>query len=192
FAEELLTLPRLLTLRGQLVFLVETRSFGEHPGLLELWKTDGTVAGTGKLLDLAPLVDSITSLHLVGDELYFVAYSSGLQIWRTDGTAAGTRQILGDTLGIGEPFRFARAGSSVVFFAQAPNGSPTGRLWRTDGTAEGTSYVVDIPHHAYASNVFSEPISFQGVVYFFTDAGYGRHALWRSDGTGLGTKMVRD
>ncbi len=59
----------------------------------ELWATDGTVAGTRRVVDLEPGAggSSPARLTVFGGHLYFAAgtHEAG-QGWRTDGTAAGT------------------------------------------------------------------------------------------------------
>src|SRR5262249_38794869 len=59
----------------------------------ELWKSDGTDAGTVLVRDIYPgaLPSIPTSLTVFNGTLYFVALSdSGFELWQSDGTAAGT------------------------------------------------------------------------------------------------------
>src|SRR5262249_56515306 len=66
----------------------------------ELWKSDGTAAGTVLVKDIRPgnspygfpLSSSPRNLTAVGDELFFSANDgiSGLELWKSDGTATGT------------------------------------------------------------------------------------------------------
>lgn len=66
----------------------------------ELWRSDGTIAGTYLVRDLCPGFDSSypRSFFVVGNQLCFVAGASFNQsvLWRTDGTEAGTLPL--DTL----------------------------------------------------------------------------------------------
>ena len=61
---------------------------------VELWKTDGTEAGTVLVKDInAGSGDSSPSLFTVlNGETYFQASdgADGMELWKTDGTAAGT------------------------------------------------------------------------------------------------------
>ena len=60
----------------------------------ELWKSDGTVAGTVMVKDIVPGGTSGSyprNLTNVNGVLYFVADYGGL--WKSDGTAAGTVQV---------------------------------------------------------------------------------------------------
>ena len=64
----------------------------------ELWRTDGTEAGTYMVKDILPGPNSsgasVAPLHAVrlGSYVYFMADDgvSGREVWRTDGTSAGT------------------------------------------------------------------------------------------------------
>jgi ELWxxDGT repeat protein len=60
----------------------------------ELWKTDGTSAGTVLVRDIAPGLESSnpSSLVAAGGAVYFAADDGvhGSELWRSDGTAAGT------------------------------------------------------------------------------------------------------
>ena len=66
---------------------------------VELWTSDGTVAGTVLLTDIVPGPDnSLGELSLfrsVGDSVFFSGYSAatGWELWVSDGTAAGTNLV---------------------------------------------------------------------------------------------------
>ena len=70
-------------------FLATTAATGK-----ELWRTNGTVAGTYMVKDIAPGPDGSTpyGLTVVNNILYFAARDvpSNSELWRSDGTAAGT------------------------------------------------------------------------------------------------------
>ena len=71
----------------------------------ELWRTDGTPAGTSRVLDINTSVNPTTGAALSSDPRLFVAGEPGVayftattpdfgrELWRTDGTAAGTQRI---------------------------------------------------------------------------------------------------
>jgi ELWxxDGT repeat protein len=63
----------------------------------ELWRTDGTVAGTYLLKDILPGVNGSnpTDFRTVNGTTYFYANdgTNGLEPWKTDGTAAGTQLV---------------------------------------------------------------------------------------------------
>jgi ELWxxDGT repeat protein len=68
----------------------------DPPTGLELWKTDGTAAGTVLVKDIAPGGGADpTRLTALGNILLFEANdgTSGMELWKSDGTAAGTGRI---------------------------------------------------------------------------------------------------
>src|SRR5688500_15597484 len=78
-----------------------TRSRVGHDGThsLELWKSDGTAAGTVLVKDINPSTafgggSSPFELTAVGGTLYFTAFDGvggiNIALWKRDGTAAGT------------------------------------------------------------------------------------------------------
>jgi len=64
---------------------------------VELWKTDGTAAGTVLVRDLltGAAASNPTSLAASGGLVYFAANDGqhGTELWQSDGTAAGTRLV---------------------------------------------------------------------------------------------------
>lgn len=80
---------------GRIYFLaLLDRSFEEE--LLELWSTDGTTAGTSRVLVLGPGKDSVGARMVsAGGRLYFPANDGehGVELWESDGTEAGTRMV---------------------------------------------------------------------------------------------------
>jgi ELWxxDGT repeat protein len=64
---------------------------------LELWASDGTLAGTVQVRDIAPgpRRSSPANLVVMGPRLYFTAGETehGFELWQSDGTAAGTGMV---------------------------------------------------------------------------------------------------
>ena len=87
------------TIRWDRARVVNGRCFYvmEMGGAQELWVSDGTQAGTVRVVDLAPgpRGSSPSRLTPVGDRLLFAADDgrSGQELWLTDGTAEGTWQV---------------------------------------------------------------------------------------------------
>src|SRR5262245_2552982 len=104
----------------------------------ELWRTDGTAAGTSLLVDLSPGPAGTTFVGGAGDPefaWFVVARAGAMELWRTDGTAAGTLRLLdGSTVGgqvLGVPDVRRPVNGARLFRVQ-------NSLWRTDGTVVGT------------------------------------------------------
>ena len=86
------------TVRG-LVRLGRTLFFAASDGAsgAELWKSDGTAAGTVLVKDIHPgSMGSVPyQLTVFGDAVYFTATdgTTGRELWKSDGTAAGTQRV---------------------------------------------------------------------------------------------------
>ncbi|MBW2457361.1 MAG: hypothetical protein JRI68_22830 [Deltaproteobacteria bacterium] len=110
----------------------------------ELWKSDGTAAGTAMVRDIDTLGDSDpVGMTRFGDHVYFGAThpSSGRELWRTDGTEAGTELVQDINLGSGDGLYVTGVPNNLVVFDGAlyfraqdtpPDDQP--QVWRTDGT----------------------------------------------------------
>src|SRR5262245_8795272 len=85
--------PRLLVQVGATIYFVaSTPQMGR-----ELWKSDGTAAGTALVTAIRPggECSSPDSLVGVGGTLFFTASdgSTGSELWKSDGSAAGTVRV---------------------------------------------------------------------------------------------------
>ncbi|MGX9728586.1 MAG: ELWxxDGT repeat protein [Candidatus Electronema sp. VV] len=169
----------------------------------ELWRSDGTAAGTVMVKDIYPDTDSMGyansshpySLTNVNGVLYFVANDGthGEELWRSDGTAVGTvmvKDIYLGTHGMGEngsyPSHLTNVNGTLYF--SASDGTNGEELWRSDGTAAGTVMVKDIylginSWGVANSSSLSLLTNVNGLLYFRADDGTHGPEVWRSDGT---------
>ncbi|WP_224241353.1 ELWxxDGT repeat protein [Hyalangium gracile] len=156
---------------------------------VELWKSDGTDAGTVLVKDIRPgaLGSDLRDFASVNGTLFFSANSSGFgpELWKSDGTAAGTVFI--------KSFSYVSSFTVVngTTFFVGGDGTRGIELWKTDGTTAGTVLVRDIRSGSLASYP-SELTAMNGVLYFRANDGTNGEELWRSDGTTAGTYLVRD
>jgi ELWxxDGT repeat protein len=91
----------------------------------ELWKSDGTAAGTVMVKDICPVPDGDPSpqdLTPLGGSVYFTADDGihGRQLWKSDGTAAGTGMVEG-TIPYQATGGMVLLGNTLVFVAQNMN-----------------------------------------------------------------------
>lgn len=166
---------------------------------IELWQSDGTLAGTVQLANIGQESAARTqsaspsSLIDVSGTLYFVADDGvhGSELWRSDGTAAGTALVRDITAGSdGTPLgAFSAVGDALYFFAD--DGTSGAELWKSDGTDTGTMQVQDINPGATGSAP-SAVVDLNGTLLFTADDGTHGRELWKSDGTGAGTSLVAD
>jgi len=156
---------------------------------IEVWKTDGTAAGTTLLKDIAEGAASSNPTHfaVVGSRAYFTAATlqpTQTSIWVTDGTSAGTHTLTSTALGINypSPTIIGALGSKVLFVT-------SNTLWASDGTDSGTAKLAD---NVFGYNIYStQYIALaNGKAYFAVSAGNNGYQPWLTDGTPAGTHPV--
>lgn len=149
----------------------------------ELWKSDGTAAGTVMVADINPgLGDGgPTYFAVIGASLYFSADdgSHGLELWKSDGSASGTVMIkdINPGAGNGNPYNLTAIGASLYFAAN--DGSHGFELWKSDGSAVGTAIVADINPGSGDSNP-EGLIVFNSHLFFQATDGTNGYQLWRA------------
>ncbi|MFL6194290.1 MAG: ELWxxDGT repeat protein [Thermoanaerobaculia bacterium] len=155
----------------------------------ELWASDGTEAGTERLLAL-PEDTGVSVLGGNGRIAFFLAagpYGSDSQrpyaLWRTDGTQEGTF-IVADPMFVAQGWTFDKG---LLVFSGCPTLQDC-EPWVSDGTAAGTRRLRDITPGEYGSAP-REFVRAGNFVYFFATAPDG-NGLWRTDGTPRGTRRV--
>ncbi len=189
---QLQSLPTQFTAVNGTVIFVATGPEGR-----ELWKTNGTTAGTTLLKDIRPgnLGSEPKILAVRGTFAYFAANDGvhGTELWKTDGTAANT-VLVKDVFpgaGSGNPL-YAIAHAGLVFFT-AQDYDRNYELWKTDGTEAGTAMVQDIQSNSV--NPGSGPNNFislgNTLLFTATTDAYGSE-LWKTDATGSGITLVKD
>ena len=166
---------------------------GTGPGTYELWKSDGTAAGTQRVSTLAlplyPMAYTDRQYASFQGRLYFAASdgASGQELWMSDGTQGGTVLVKDINPGAAgsRPCQLKVMGNQMFFNAET---ATEGReLWKTDGTSAGTVLVRDIapgPASSLTAATATQPLGAR--VVFGANSG-GNHSLWTSDGTAAGT-----
>lgn len=150
----------------------------------ELWRTDGTAAGTFLVKDInagagSSNIANLTPANWVAGAVYQakVFFSIGTELWSSRGTSGGADTILIKDIGAA-PSNFTvvpnvSATTGYTLFFAAGNS-----LWKSNGTAEGTVVV---------QNFVAPPqnlMSFRNAVYFAADDGSGAGTeLWKADNT---------
>ncbi|NLE36881.1 MAG: hypothetical protein GX621_02535, partial [Pirellulaceae bacterium] len=203
--------PRDLTvIDGVLYFSAEDNTHGA-----ELWRSDGTAAGTVMVKDIFsgtftdsygtyPNSSNPANLVNVGGTLFFTAYDDdhGWELWTSDGTESGTRLVKDIFTGTFTDTDGTYPNSSTpsqltdvdgVLYFVADDGTHGLELWKSDGTEAGTTMVEDI--RAGTGDAFGERIeliAMNGILYFAADNGIVGDELWRSDGTTEGTYLLKD
>lgn len=109
------------------------------PGHAEVWRSDGTTAGTVRLLDLGPGTSVDWRAARAGNALVFFVHDAAgnTSVWRTDGTRAGTVQLRALTSPEGDAPLDVNGSGPLAFFTTS-NGQGATDVWKTDGTRSGT------------------------------------------------------
>lgn len=199
----------LINVNGTLFFFADDGVHGR-----ELWKTDGTEAGTTMVKDIrakdggssnSSLDESVikyetVNLAAVNGTLFFTI---GSFLWKSDGTEKGTVMVKdlkqGKKQKDGTIYYNQGAGSSMyltnvngTLFFSLSDGLDGPELWKSNGTAAGTIMVKDINTASTNGSYPQFLINANGILYFTADDGIHGPELWKSDGTAAGTVMVMD
>ena len=160
----------------------------------ELWKSDGTDAGTVLVKDInvGQYGSTPSELKNVGGTLFFAVSDSvnGTELWKSNGTDAGTSMVKDINPGPSGsyPSTFTNVGNTLYF--RAGDATHGGELWKSDGTTAGTVLVKDINAGIYGS----EPQSLVGVgsaLFFVVYNSNGDRELWKSNGAAANTLKVK-
>lgn len=192
FPDSPLNSPRFRSLtdvNGTLFFVVDDVVHGE-----ELWKSDGTNAGTKMVKDINPGATSAPfGLTNVGGTLFFTAGDGvhGHELWKSDGTPEGTVMVKdirpgGNSAEINELVNV----NGTLFF-NANDGTNGEAIWKSDGTEAGTVLVHDIRSGIESSRIHSMT-NVDGTLFLVANDGVHGWELWKSNGTSVSTTLVRD
>lgn len=171
--------------------------FGANDGVhnKELWRTDGTAAGTELAVDTWPGVhgglEDFSALNGAGLMFLDVQDAThGYELWKSNGTPSGTRIVKDIQPGTQGSFPNLYAGVSlgangIVFLAN--DGVHGEQLWVSNGTSSGTRMLTtsNMTNIGYITRL--------GIRALFAanDGTYGTE-LWITDGTPGGTRLVKD
>jgi ELWxxDGT repeat protein len=182
----------------------------------ELWKSDGTEAGTVLLKDVAPGSASSTPSAFTevvtpsASYTFFVADDGehGAELWWTTGAEESTALAADIAPGNapsnpmdltpagGALFYVAHDGTSLALYrtdvAEGPLtqklDTPVPTSW--DGEPESQQYLASVGETLYF--LTNTPTEMNGALYFIATDGQSGNELWKSDGTEAGTVLVKD
>jgi ELWxxDGT repeat protein len=167
----------LTNVNGTLYFAANDGTHGT-----ELWKSDGTDAGTVMVKDIYPGSYRFyppSWLTNVNGTLFFKATdgTNGWELWKSDGTEAGTVLIKDIYSGSqsSSPSWLTNVNGTLYF--EATDGTNGYELWKSDGTDAGTVLAKDI----YPGSGSSSPswlTNVNGKLYFNAADGTNGYELW--------------
>jgi ELWxxDGT repeat protein len=166
------------------------RGYDNNSNGSELWRTNGTTAGTNLVKDIntngPSSIAPFTSLNGI---LYFFANngSHGTELWRSDGTLTGTYMVkdlrVGDTgtTTLNDMTNLIALDNALYFISS--EGNETFRLWKSNGSSSGTIEVAWVPRPVVlvASNTRLYMVAYEN--------GY---QLWKSEGTPQSTMQIAE
>jgi ELWxxDGT repeat protein len=191
--------PGELASRGDLAFFpLFSAAFGN-----EMWRTDGTAAGTRLVRDSVPgPPDSVDSAFRKGAFLgadYFFSGSDGvhgLEPWATDGTATGTRMVADlctepqefNPTASSWPAHFTAGSGRVFFTARGDDGSAG--WYAGSGAVSGTRLLTAFGVPSDQITILPSAVAGATAFLFTQEQWTYRWDLWRSDGTPQGTALA--
>ena len=162
------------------VALLATSDFDRNP---QLWRSDGTVAGTVQIKQHLTLPDELSPIG--GIALFIDAQNP---LWRTDGTPEGTRKVYtwgGNNSGSTFLLNLTVVGRRVFFRVNQVTAIGE-ELWVSDGTRHGTRVVRDL-RPGPASSAPRRLTPDGGHLLFIANDGVHGRQLWRTDEKGRRT-----
>ena len=168
----------------------------------ELWRSDGTAAGTWLVADIWPggTGSNPGSLAALGSELLFSAEQPGVgrELWKTDGTADGTELVRDIHAGVdlaSFPESFFEFNDELYFIAAdtvTADGIISSHMYKTDGTEQGTVRVADERLTIRFTDELPNVFEFKDHLYFGGISDLGAWELYRTDGTPGNSELVLD
>ncbi|BBO31679.1 hypothetical protein PLANPX_1291 [Lacipirellula parvula] len=157
----------------------------------ELWRSDGTVAGTSMVADLNPNQASgnPTEIVDVGGIAYFAASdAAGRGLWKTNGSLAGTSLVVGKTAGVNNVLNLTSSGQHVYFAAHS---GAMYRLWRSGAEINGAELVV--PASGMGAFTYTGGLTnVNGSIYFVGNETATLDEIWRIDGSSNEASLLKD
>lgn len=168
----------------------------------EVWKTNGTPAGTALVKNLDNAATSsyfeANTVFSVGNKIAFMAASTpeeAYEMWLSDGTSLGTVLVKNINPGLGiELARVVPVSLGSRVFLTAYSDALGYELYRSDGTPSNTQLVKDLNTETVNSSVtpFDRVVHFDKTTFFTANDGKSGRELWMTDSTGVTTALYGD
>jgi len=161
---------------------------------IELWRTDGTSAGTYIVKDVNPgqMNTLMVNMVTINGKIYFAASRDGFNFypWVSDGTESGTFAIDSTETGRSSlPQRFAGL-NDAVFIAFNGTIFDQGIFAKVNDDHHGFTFINAIKDAGYGG--VRELTEAGGLLFFTASNSNFNRALWRTDGTEEGTYKLTD
>jgi len=164
-------------------------------GFEGFWRTDGTTAGTMKIVEEDHEGKHFDPQYVydMGDYMIMVN-SSDWDIWKSDGTSEGT-VLVKELVNAGaqnNQGEFFINYNGIALFVGAEEFN-NGELWRSDGTESGTYEIIDLEDDsAFIPTVPRKKVLFKDLVYYIGGKDDTGFQIYKTDGTEEGTIEVTE
>src|SRR5437667_423528 len=151
-----------LDVNGTLFFVAGVDRYGPLRGG-ELWRSDGTTAGTFRIKNGRPwyLINvNGTLFFVIDDEMH------GDELWKSDGTEAGTVLVKDIFPGSTGSRLSPLADVNGTLFFRAYDGVHGTTLWKSDGTTTGTVLVGGVVFPWFDTDNPPRPVNLNGTLFF--------------------------
>ena len=158
----------------------------------EVFVSDGTIAGTNRVIDLDEFADASPAYFTAfKGKVVFRAFTldTGQELWITDGSANGT--ILLDDTKSGPnssfPDKLTVVGDSLYYYLRFDR-----ELWLTDGTPGNASMLTNFGNGGSLTRSVNQIFPFKNGLLISVESSLAekKWELWRSDGSMQGTVLV--
>ena len=172
---------------GSVLYFGLTRDLSGDFDVFELWRTDGTEAGTIRVWQASgdqryrySRYAAVRTEASLGDRFVFVVDDgyADTSLWVSDGTPEGTHELRRLGTGMHQAESFLVTDDALYVVEQGSGGHS---IWRTDGTAAGTWQAIVLSPYFY--DVGWPEADSDGWVYYGVNLAPGTNELWRTRGT---------
>ncbi|MGN6617457.1 MAG: ELWxxDGT repeat protein [Ilyomonas sp.] len=162
----------------------------------ELWKTDGTSAGTVLVKDINPggLNGYYGLINMNGTLMFaFGNNALGFELWKSDGTKEGTVLVKDIMTGIYSSYPSYLTYKHGIFIFSAKDPQKGFELWKSDGTEAGTVLIKDINRVTTSPSYPGQFTALNKETTIFTAGTLKKgFELYKTNGWEAGTKIVKD
>jgi ELWxxDGT repeat protein len=175
--------------------LVFFQMYNSYSNQSEIWRTDGTSAGSFLLKSNYYSYFARNEIVTIGNVAYFPLSDQyyGVELYKSDGTVNGTKLASDIYAGGGSSNPYSLINYNGTLYFGATDEDNNIYLWKSNGTFAGTKKVAQLVPAFVQSDYRNNNVYCisKGLLYIAANDYYNGNALWVSNGTTAGTKLVR-
>jgi ELWxxDGT repeat protein len=179
-----------LTAVGNLLYFSQAHYV---PSYDDLWRSDGTVAGTFKI---ATYYNVKNIFDYNGTAMLGILNDAGLELWKSNGTSETTAKITDMTTPTLRHYELRAYGmAGGIYYFGLEDGTHGFEMWRTNGTASGTFMIQDLRTNDESFPMeydIADAAVFHDSLYFSALDNAGMWALFRTGSTVGSAVKIKD